>query len=255
MGAASGFSLDRNWVVSKDEAVTPKEFEDYVSFVIGQLDCFKSGTVSRNRRFPGVRQPGEYEVDIALNAKIDGVIDFFLIVECKNWSRPIDRPVVQKFEQTKQALSAQKAAIVSPIGFTGEAIDVANALGIALWVVAESKSSLTVISGLGPSQAATEKLDRRLSELAEIGFDPLRPETDETGGVRPAPFLPGLSPILVEARGSRESSVQAPFRLFSAQRVSGSGTAGESCRPGLDPQMAMTEVADEVLRLKFGAGR
>lgn len=235
--------------------MTPREFEDYVSFVIGQLDCFKSGTVSRNRRFPGVRQPGEYEVDIALNVKIDGVIDFLLIVECKNWSRPIDRPVIQKFEQTKQALSAQKAAIVSPIGFTGEAIDVARALGIALWVVAESKSSLIVISGLGPSQAATEKLDRRLSELAEIGFDPLRPETDEAGGERRASYLPGLNPVLVAAGESKQSPLHAPFPLFTARRISGSGTTGESCRPGLDPQMAMTEIANEVLRFKFEAGQ
>src|SRR5262249_37048660 len=62
-------------------------------------------------------------------------IRFLLIVECKNWKRPVDRPVVQKIAQTRDAIGADKAAIASPLGFTREAHDVACSLEVALWII------------------------------------------------------------------------------------------------------------------------
>src|SRR5918911_3225273 len=106
--------------------MTPSEYEEYVSCLVSQLDCFRNAIIVRNQKFDGVRQPGQYEIDVALRVVLSETIDFFLIVECKNWSRPVDRPVIQKLAQTRDALAAHKAAVASPVGFTKEAVQVAE---------------------------------------------------------------------------------------------------------------------------------
>lgn len=115
--------------------MTPQEFEEYVALVVQNLKITENARVSRNRKFEGKRQSGRYEVDIAVEFNLEHMLDLLLIVECKNWKRPVDRPVVQKLAQTMDAISAHKAAIVSPVGFTREAVEVSRDLRIALWVV------------------------------------------------------------------------------------------------------------------------
>jgi hypothetical protein len=46
--------------------MTPKEYEDFVDTFIRTLKHFKHATVYRNKQYVGVRQPGKYEIDIAL---------------------------------------------------------------------------------------------------------------------------------------------------------------------------------------------
>ncbi len=115
--------------------MTPHEFEQYVSQIIQQLALAENARVSTNRRFAGKRQSGEYEIDIAVEFRLAELLDILIIVECKNWKRPVDRPVIQKIAQTRDAISAHKAAVVSPVGFTKEAVDVSRNLGVALWVL------------------------------------------------------------------------------------------------------------------------
>src|ERR1051325_2399668 len=47
-----------------------------------------------------MRQRGDYEVDVAAEIVLGGRIKFLLIVNSKNWERPVDRPVVQKLTQS-----------------------------------------------------------------------------------------------------------------------------------------------------------
>jgi hypothetical protein len=149
--------------------MSPSQFEQYVARVVAQLHFTKSGTVVCNAKIPGVRQAGIYEIDIAVHVRLDNVINFFLIVECKNWSRPVDRPVIQKLAQTRDAVAAQKAAVASPLGFTKEAIAVAHDLGIALWVM--SKADWTIIKGFkGPSIAAQLRYNKRVDFLKQVDF-------------------------------------------------------------------------------------
>jgi hypothetical protein len=115
--------------------LSPAEFEQYVAALVQSLSFAKTGTVYTNKHYQGVRQPGSYEIDVALEIQLAPPIHFTLIVECKNWQRPVDRPIVQKLTQTRDATGADKAAIASPIGFTKEAVVVARTLGVALWVI------------------------------------------------------------------------------------------------------------------------
>lgn len=119
--------------------MTSEEYEAYVEEVIGNLSPFRRLHIRRNERIPGVRQPGQYEIDVAVEFFIGDKLRFLLIVECKNWKRPVGREVVQKLSQTRDAIAAHKAVICSPVGFTREATEVARAHGIALWVIADER--------------------------------------------------------------------------------------------------------------------
>lgn len=117
--------------------MTATEYEQYVTEIVREFDFCKQASVSNNRKFEGKRQPGEYEIDIAIEVRFSEVIYFLMIVECKHWNRPVDRPVIQNLAQTRDAISAHKAVVASAEGFSKEAISVAKAHGIALWHIPE----------------------------------------------------------------------------------------------------------------------
>jgi restriction endonuclease len=115
--------------------MTSSEYEQYVTKIVRQFGFCKHAKISNNRRFQGKRQPGEYEIDIAVEVRFSEAIYFLMIIECKYWNRPVDRPVIQALAQTRDALSAHKAVVATVQGFSKEAISVAEAHGIALWRV------------------------------------------------------------------------------------------------------------------------
>jgi restriction endonuclease len=119
--------------MEQKKPMTPSEYEQYITDFVRQFDFCKQAKVSNNRKFQGKRQPGEYEIDIAVEINFSEIIYFLMIFECKYWNRPVDRPVIQSLAQTKDAISAHKAIAVSPNGFSEEARSVAYAHNIALW--------------------------------------------------------------------------------------------------------------------------
>lgn len=152
--------------------MTPDQYEAYVARVVGQLDCCKYAKTYRNRRYEGVRQPGKYEIDIAFEMDLSDTVFFRLIVECKNWRRPVTRPVIQNLAQTRDAIAAHKAAVVSPVGFTKEAIDVARVHGIALWVIAKNVPFTMIIACRQLSSGLSSESFYRLRTdyLESLGF-------------------------------------------------------------------------------------
>ena len=158
----------------------PKEYEDFVERVLLEMDIWKSATVYRNKRFPGVRQAGCYEVDIALHLHLTELVSFLLIVECKNHARPVTRPIVQQLAQTRDAIAAQKGAIVSPVGFSAESVDVAKHLGIALWVMGQDVPTQVVMAYDGVKVEALSDLflKLRVSYLGVFGLVPAQAPRD-----------------------------------------------------------------------------
>jgi Restriction endonuclease len=154
--------------------VTAKEYEAYVARLVQNFEFCRDATVTRNRRFPGVRQPGVYEIDIAVEMFLSEEVFFWMIVECKNHRRRITRPVVQQLAQTRDAISANKAAIASPTGFSKEAEEVAQVFGVALWVMAEDVATMTIMGMQGPYISYWNELyyELRLEYLGLIGIDP-----------------------------------------------------------------------------------
>ena len=152
--------------------MTGADYEEFVQKVIVKLDCWEHARVLRNHKYPGVRQPGEYEIDIAIESVLSDVLSLRYIFECKNWKRRVGRQVVQRVAQTRDAIAAHKAVIISPIGFTKPAIEVAKAHGIALWIVAHNERLYVVdYCSVGPrSLGYAEYCQLRGEYLHALGF-------------------------------------------------------------------------------------
>lgn len=207
--------------------MSPLEYEEYVANVVRQLDFGANAIIQRNTRFEGVRQPGHYEIDVSVKFKVAEKLDFFLIVECKNWSKPVPRPVVQALAQTRDAIAAHKAAIVSPTGFSAEATKVAQVHGIALWVLSEASWSIPL--GLdGSSDDHGTAVAERMAFVHLVGIN-----------------------------SSNGQSSMALISFSDAQRIATTGTSykhdcvgGHNVLAadnvaGVDPRTALSQIADE----------
>lgn len=129
----------------------PSEYEALVrGHVVTEFSGIKGATILLNERVDGVRQPGKYEIDIGVRMSISDV-HYLTIVECKLLSRKVDRPIIQKIIQTRDAISAHKAIVVTNIGFSEEAESVARANGVGLWIVG-LESRITVMGFSGPER-------------------------------------------------------------------------------------------------------
>lgn len=150
-----------------------KEYEQFTATIIKDFKQFKNAAISTNCRVKGIRQPGEYEIDILVRIRLQELLDFTIIVECKQWNKKVDRPVVQKLIQTKDAISAQKAVIVSPIGFTQEAIEVAKANGVALWILTEENIVSSSFASGSSSDTAVISYSQLVNEINDMFYDNL----------------------------------------------------------------------------------
>ena len=240
--------------------MSPSEYEEYVAELVRQLDFGSNFSVTKNSKFVGVRQPGEYEIDVAVKIKLAGTIDFLLIVECKNWSRPVDRPVVQKLAQTRDAVAAHKAAIASPVGFSDEAIAVAQANGIALWVISHTAWSI-VMGVVGPGPIAWFQYRQRVEFVRQVlmttregwarrAFRKLVPEFVRLLYlIRNEEKRDRQELVLVNVSRTRARKLASWRTAFFHESYSGSAVTDGDNEPGVDPRLAVSEIADDCARL------
>jgi len=219
------------------------EYEQYVETLIRGLECLKSAVIDRNRVFRGVRQPGQYEIDVSIEFVFGNVAAFLLIVECKNWRRPVGRSVIQKLAQTRDAVAAHKAAVVSPVGFTKEAIQVAAAHGISLWVITRERWDTTLYSTEGYGDAefrawvrwalAFEERRMALIQVVEPTFDKGQPFDSTIVDVPPIGFNEARERY---QRGVYYDRFQPGLRMWH----------GIWATPGIDPHNAVSQIVDSV---------
>ncbi len=79
---------------------------------------------------------GDYEIDVTARFHALGA-DFLVLIECKRYSRPIERELVQVLHSKLSSCSAQKAMLWSTSGFRSGAREFALAKGIALVRIAD----------------------------------------------------------------------------------------------------------------------
>ena len=182
-----------------------KDYEDLVALVVAQLDLPANKQIAIRTTLTGVRQPGEYEIDIAVRFRISDALDFLLIVECKGRQRPVDRPVVQNLIQTRDAVAAQKAVLVSHSGFTSEAVDVAKSENIALWIVAEG-----VFRPIAAYSAG------RFTNEAEEMYDDFRGDFIEALGLQNAFVGPGSVLVPWHSYPHKSTLQERPSVLMSS---------------------------------------
>jgi hypothetical protein len=203
--------------------MTPNEYEEFVAEVVRQLEVGPNVILRRNHDYYGVRQAGKYEIDISLEIAWGGMLKMLVIIECKRWERPVDRPVVQKLIQTRDAIAAQKAAIASPTGFSRESIEVARDNGIALWVL--SKAQRITINGISASFLTRRSYQKRRTFLEQINFSLAGKTFDRT------------LISFASARMLNDASFQHEWFV-------GNAVGPGANEQGVDPRLASSAIAD-----------
>jgi len=101
------------------------EYEELVSLVAKALDPNAEIRMSQWVEGPD----GNREVDVELRGIVDGK-PHFILIECKDWKRPVDIQQVDKLDSKRSDLSADAAMIYSNSGFTKKALRKADRIGI-----------------------------------------------------------------------------------------------------------------------------
>ena len=83
---------------------------------------------------------GAYEIDVRASFSALGV-SFLVLIECKRYSRPVDREAVQLLHAKIASTGAHKGILFSTSGFQSGAIEYARVHGIALVQIADGRTS------------------------------------------------------------------------------------------------------------------
>ncbi|WP_370684881.1 restriction endonuclease [Chryseotalea sanaruensis] len=112
-----------------------------------------------------------YNIDLSYTFSI-GHAEHFVIIECKNWQKRVERDIVLSLEAKRRELSAHKAIIVSSAGFQKGAIELALNLRIGMFQLTSLKS-LNILSHFrGNFNPYRERLETAV-EFENSQFDQL----------------------------------------------------------------------------------
>ena len=126
-------SFQGGWI-----SLSPQEFEAEVASFLKSKHADQRGL--RIDRLEKISvQDGTYEIDITARFEALGV-DFLVLVECKHHKSPIKRDVVQILHDRVRAVGAQKGIIFSTSRFQRGAVQYAQAHGVALVEIADSRT-------------------------------------------------------------------------------------------------------------------
>lgn len=175
-------------------SITPKEFEVFCAESLKAMATEKNlerFTVLSDQHITA--SDGTYQIDIsfefyAANIRITG------IVECKKYSRPIERKVVAELYTKINSLGVNKGVIMSTSGFQTGAVDFAKSHGITLLQIVD-RWILTIQNSVSPKKAELEKIKQMYYELLpkyavlkwdldyDIPFDTVYPTKTITNGI------------------------------------------------------------------------
>jgi len=113
-------------------SISAEEFELYCLNVLkgfAERDDLKNFSISHNQK---IQAPdGIYQIDIFASFSAMG-LSMKLLVECKRYSRSIERKVVTDLYARMSSLGMQKALLISTSGFQEGAVEYARIHGISL---------------------------------------------------------------------------------------------------------------------------
>lgn len=118
------------WNPNKSCNVTPKEFEEQVMLWLKLLpNNLNSFSVGHLKHLSG--SGGDYEFDGVAEFVIFNGAKVIVLIECKRYSRPIEREKILSLYAKLQDVGAHKAIIFSTSGFQSGALSYAKDRGIA----------------------------------------------------------------------------------------------------------------------------
>ena len=111
-------------------------YEQMVAELTDQIVGLKGLVLHRRKVYTG--RDSDHEVDISFEYGAGNVALLF-VVECKDWSRPVQKRDVQAFLHVIRDIGAHKGIMVSRSGYQKGAISVAHALPIP-WVLPQTSA-------------------------------------------------------------------------------------------------------------------
>ncbi len=133
------FNPESPWNPSKSVEVSPEEYEIQVVEWLKSIDIAASNvTVCHLERIIG--SGGEYEIDAVAKVCIFGEAEITVLVECKRYSRPVERKVILELHSKINDSGAHKGMIFSTSGFQEGALEYASTHGIATITFLDGKA-------------------------------------------------------------------------------------------------------------------
>jgi restriction system protein len=118
------------WNPPESADISAKEYElQVVKWLKATASCLDRFTVSHLKHIEGIG--GDYEFDGVAEFTSFHEARFTVLVECKRYSRPVEREKVLALWAKLQAVSAHKAMMFATSGFQSGAIQYASEKGIA----------------------------------------------------------------------------------------------------------------------------
>ncbi|MEW7984558.1 MAG: restriction endonuclease [Candidatus Thiodiazotropha sp.] len=107
-----------------------KELENLVAMIQRQLS--PDANVQHNVMLDGVDSETKRQIDVLVEQNI-GQYTMQIVIDCKDYSKPVDVKGVEEFHGLVQDVRAHKGALVCPAGFTKSALKRARKLQIDLY--------------------------------------------------------------------------------------------------------------------------
>lgn len=107
-----------------------KQLEHLVAEIQKQLS--PDAVVSHNVKLPGIQSETERQVDVLVEQNI-GQYTMRIVIDCKDYAKPVDVKGVEEFYGLVQDVGAHKGALVCPKGFSKAAKNRAKKLEIELY--------------------------------------------------------------------------------------------------------------------------
>ncbi len=126
----SKFNPSSPWNPASPVDVTPQEYEKQVAnWLASAHESLEQFTVNNLVHLSGAG--GEYEFDAIAKFTAFKGASFTVLIECKRYSRPVERDHVMTLWAKLQDTSAQKAMIFATCGFQSGALEFAKSKNIA----------------------------------------------------------------------------------------------------------------------------
>lgn len=117
--------------------ITPTEFEEFCLNTLSayaKKEALQDFVIKHNQKIDAA--DSTYQIDVLAEYTALGCKNT-VIVECKKYTRSIERSVVAELYAKLQSIGAQKGILMSTSGFQSDAVKFAGAHGIALWQVCD----------------------------------------------------------------------------------------------------------------------
>ena len=120
-----------------DVRITPLEFEQFCMEtlkVYAKKESLQDFVIKHNQKVE--TYDSTYQIDVLAEYTALGCKNT-VIVECKKYTRSIERSIVAELYAKLQSIGAQKAILISTSGFQSDAVKYAEVHGIALWQICD----------------------------------------------------------------------------------------------------------------------